>query len=185
MKIDRAWTLGRRTIIAVATLVAAVGMGCVLAVSLAGRFGDVALGMKTGSMRPAINPGDLILVNAIQPKNVRVGDIITFQRPGEADEIFTHRVAKISYSDAAIAFETKGDANKTADTWTVTYSGPAWRLAHTIRHGGIVLHVAQGNSSRRIIAASVFVIVLALMWPVIVGEPSARPAAPVVAGDAA
>ena len=160
----------RTLLIAVAVTVAVVGMGSVLAVSLAGKFGDTALGMKTGSMRPVIRPGDLVLVRAVDPAAVHVGNIITFRRPNETNEIYTHRVESIRYTKGGqIEFKTKGDTNGTADPWTVSYAGPAMEVVHVIRHGGLVLHVAQSPDARLAIALSIFVLVLALLWPVIVG----------------
>lgn len=170
------WSWARRATLAIAVVIAVVGMGSVLTISLAGKLGDQALGLKTGSMRPVLNPGDLVLVHQVDPKSIHVGDIISFRRPNETNEIFTHRVHSIVYtSQGQVAFKTKGDANPISDPWTVVYSGPANEVVHVIRHGGVFLHIAQSRPAREAIAGSIFFIVLALLWPVIVG-PSDRSA---------
>ena len=182
----------KRALIAVATVVAIAGMGSVLAVSLAAKFGDQALGMKTGSMRPVIDPGDLVLVRQVPTASLRPGQIITFRRPGAPNEIYTHRIFSLTYgSGSEVDIKTKGDANPTPDPWTVVYQGAAAREVAVIRHGGMVLHIAESPDARRVIAGSIFVLVLALMWPVIVGaegasrrpDPAAGRAVADVAGE--
>ena len=159
----------RRMVLAMALVVVTLGMGSVLAVSVAGKFGEAALGMKTGSMHPAINPGDLVLVQQVDPKSVHVGDIITFRRPNDPSEIYTHRVYSVHYKgNGQVDFTTRGDSNSIPDAWTVSYQGPAMRVVHVVRHGGIVLALAQSRDARRMIAVSIFLIVLTLLWPVIV-----------------
>jgi signal peptidase I len=169
MKTKTTWRWTRRITLAAAIAIVMLGMGSVLAVSLVGKFGETALGMKTGSMHPAINPGDLVLVRQVNPKAIRVGDVITFRRPGNPNEVFTHRVQSITYTgNGGVAFKTKGDANPIPDAWMISYQGPALEVVHVIRDGGIVLRVAQSQVARRVIALSIFFIVLYLLWPVIV-----------------
>ena len=54
----------------------------------------------TESMRPTLEVGDLVLVEAVPYGNIHVGDVIVFQRPipggGCASEVIVHRVANIT-----------------------------------------------------------------------------------------
>ncbi|MDJ0273573.1 MAG: signal peptidase I [Aigarchaeota archaeon] len=76
--------------------------------------------VKSGSMRPVIEVGDIIIVLPVSPDDVRAdpvnGDVIVFYRPGEKGvpgSIIVHRaVARVSGG-----FITKGDANAVADYW--------------------------------------------------------------------
>ncbi|MEM4301797.1 MAG: signal peptidase I [Candidatus Caldarchaeum sp.] len=76
--------------------------------------------VKSGSMRPVIEVGDIIIVLPVSPDDVRAdpvnGDVIVFYRPGEKgvpSSIIVHRaVARVSGG-----FITKGDANAVADYW--------------------------------------------------------------------
>ncbi len=172
MSRQTAGTWARRVAVATAALVAALGIGLVLLVTVAGKFGDVALGMKTGSMRPVINPGDLVIVRQVDPRLLHAGELVTFRRPSEPDEIYTHRIVSVSSSSGNVEIHTRGDANPVADPWTVSYTGPAWRVVHVVRDGGYVLMVVQSHMARDAIAASIFVLSLYLLWPIIVSPPS-------------
>lgn len=70
----------------------------------------------SGSMEPGIMPGDLIITGNIDPKDIKVGDVITF-RPDKSAAI-SHRVTDIS-NEGGLSFYTKGDANIGADTGAV------------------------------------------------------------------
>jgi len=76
--------------------------------------------VKSGSMRPVIEVGDIIIVAPVDPLDVRpdpdTGDVIVFYRPGyrgKADSIIVHRA--IARVDGG--FITKGDANMGIDPW--------------------------------------------------------------------
>lgn len=72
----------------------------------------------TSSMEPGLPPGTLIVVKPIDPDEIRIGTVITYQlRSGEA-EVVTHRVIQIqgeTTPDGERTFITKGDANGAAD----------------------------------------------------------------------
>jgi signal peptidase len=68
--------------------------------------------VTSGSMSPTFKPGDLIFVTKIDSKDVKPGQIITFRTADGA--ILTHRVVEIKADGEII---TKGDANKTNDSW--------------------------------------------------------------------
>lgn len=65
--------------------------------------------IATDSMVPALMPGDLIFTRSVEPNQLSVGDIITFQYD---DRTICHRVVDIS--DYSIT--TKGDANPQSDS---------------------------------------------------------------------
>ena len=70
----------------------------------------------TDSMYPVIKSGDLIILNKIDAKDVKVGDIITYFDPtGKTTTTVTHRVIELTTIDKELAFRTKGDANNTDD----------------------------------------------------------------------
>lgn len=71
----------------------------------------------TGSMKPSIQPGDVILIKRFQEEKeiyqLKKGDIINFNR----EEInITHRIEEIFHDEAGnLSFQTKGDNNKSSD----------------------------------------------------------------------
>jgi len=71
-------------------------------------FGYKPFIVLSGSMEPEISAGDLILTKNVDPKKIKVGDIISFR----ADEttVVSHRVIEVS-TEEGLTFQTKGDAN--------------------------------------------------------------------------
>ncbi|GGB44320.1 hypothetical protein GCM10011492_39250 [Flexivirga endophytica] len=78
------------------------------------RQGYRAYVIHTGSMKPTLVPGDLIIDRPASPDRLQTGDIITFRHSAGPD-LVTHRITRVA--DAGI--HTKGDANRTADVWTI------------------------------------------------------------------
>jgi signal peptidase len=72
----------------------------------------------SGSMEPAISPGDVIIVNEVPASAIAVGDVITYG-DGQAAPPTTHRVVGVEQTNDGVVFETKGDANENVDIRTV------------------------------------------------------------------
>lgn len=69
----------------------------------------------TGSMQPAISPGDIIITTPITRKEPKISDVIAYQAKrfnGEDVAVFSHRIMS---GDIQSGFVVKGDANKTPD----------------------------------------------------------------------
>jgi len=70
--------------------------------------------VATGSMRPTLNRGDLIVVRGVSGEDVKVRDIIAFKIPSEREPI-VHRVVSKFRKDGKYYFVTKGDNNPSID----------------------------------------------------------------------
>ncbi len=78
------------------------------------------LSIQTNSMADTINYGDLIIDTAVKAEEVRKGDIITYWTIINGERVLnTHRVQEIYDGGGFLIFETKGDANTSADPLTV------------------------------------------------------------------
>lgn len=98
-------------------VVAALGGLCIL-LFLAALWGGYTLILfKTGSMAPTIPASSVALVHAIPGSEIRVGDIVTVDRPGGLP--VTHRVTGVEYDGERALFTMRGDAN--ADDDAVLY----------------------------------------------------------------
>lgn len=76
----------------------------------------VPMVVLTDSMYPEIKSGDMIILNKVNAKDLKVGDIITFFNPnGNGSTTITHRITEITEVNNKLAFKTKGDANNTVD----------------------------------------------------------------------
>ena len=69
----------------------------------------------TGSMEPAISPGDIIITTPITRKEPKIGDVVAYEAKrfnGENVAVFSHRIIS---GDLQNGFVVKGDANKSPD----------------------------------------------------------------------
>ncbi len=78
------------------------------------------LSIQTNSMSPTINYGDLIIDTGVDAEDIRKDDIITYWTIINGERVLnTHRVKEIYDGGGYLIFETKGDANTSADPLTV------------------------------------------------------------------
>ena len=73
----------------------------------------------SGSMRPNLQPGYLVVTRAEALTEYKKGDVVTFRDPFLPDNLITHRIVQIETSKGLHVVETKGDANPVADTQKV------------------------------------------------------------------
>lgn len=71
------------------------------------------------SMTPNIPIGSLVITKDIDAKNLKKGDVVTYQIN---NQLVTHRIVSISKKQNEYEFITKGDANNTADALPVSDS---------------------------------------------------------------
>ena len=72
----------------------------------------------SGSMEPAIQTGDMILLHKADSSQLKEGDVICYLVSGKA---ITHRIVEITTGeDGQTRYITQGDANNTADQQAVT-----------------------------------------------------------------
>jgi signal peptidase len=83
---------------------------------------------RSGSMRPTLSPGDLLISQTVSPAQVRPGDVVSFVDPSRHDELITHRVVSIRARGSVFKFATRGDANPAAESWTIAASGHLRRM---------------------------------------------------------
>src|SRR3989344_2323593 len=71
--------------------------------------------MQTGSMRPVICPGDLVLVERLEKSRLRSGDILLLPSGNPYAWNYIHRLIAVSRKDGRLRLLTKGDANLRLD----------------------------------------------------------------------
>jgi signal peptidase len=155
---DSPWRIaGRALVVATAILLIAV----IALVAVVPRLmGGTSLTVLSGSMEPALAPGDLVAVRGLAPEQVcaevGVGDIVTFMPAPNDPTLITHRVvAKTigTYADGSrCRLVTQGDANSAADEpispmqvrASVLYGLPKVGLAREwiVEHPALVLAAA-------------------------------------------
>lgn len=115
----------------------------------------------TGSMRPTIQPGDLLISRILPVSQVKVGEVVLLLNP-TTDKLQAHRVITKTTSGDSTTFVTKGDANPVPDT-PVTL-GPAALTRHVTTVVSKVGYVLSFLSSTlgKMISAGLFLIALIL-----------------------
>ena len=119
---------------AIGALAAAIG-AVVLPYALGGRSHTV----MSGSMEPRIHTGDVVAEERITPRQMRSGDIVTFQDPDVRGRMITHRVRSTREHDGVVSVVTKGDANNTVERWTIPATGQVGRVRYRVAHVGYAL----------------------------------------------
>lgn len=120
-----------------------------LAVTVGPRFLPYqALVVRSGSMAPTIPTGSVVFYTKVKASEVKVGQVIVFNRPGVSNEKVTHRVYKIETGATGPYFVTKGDANNTPDDWQVPAVGNGWVARFHIPTLGYALADLQSTTAR-------------------------------------
>lgn len=102
----------------------------------------------TGSMRPAINPGDLVITRTAAASGVGVGDIVVVN---SRDVPIAHRVVEVRIVSGLNRLTTKGDANALIDSDPVMVSADRevprviWRVPAV---GSMLAFLASPQSQR-------------------------------------
>jgi signal peptidase I len=119
----------------------AIGIALALAAPLA--FDARPLVVLSGSMKPALDTGDVSVVRSIAPLDARPGDVVTFRDPSNAERLITHRVKTMRVQGAGVVFVTRGDANDGTERWRVPADGEIGRVAYRIPELGWALMYAR------------------------------------------
>jgi signal peptidase len=95
----------------------------------------------TGSMRPNMPEGSVIMVRPVKPGDLQVGDVITYRIPVDDRRIVTHRIVDIPEPGAQPVVRTKGDANNAPDPWVARLkdNDAAWRVTYSVPKVGYAL----------------------------------------------
>jgi signal peptidase I len=89
--------------------------------------------ITSGSMTGTYDRGSLVFDRVVPTSSLREGDVITFRPPGQAG-LVTHRIVAVKAVRGQRVYTTKGDANRTTDTW-----GPL--TLHDAKQARVAFHV--------------------------------------------
>lgn len=121
--------------------------------------------VTTGSMTPAIEPGDALFVRSTRPSSLQVGDVITFRVPDHS-EIVTHRIYAIDDD----GFQTKGDFNSDPDPWHVAADQVIGEVRLVIPNVGLYLSHIRSSGTGFLLVTVPLVLLLIFQSRVVVTE---------------
>ena len=88
------------------------------------------------SMAPAITVGTLIVAVPVPASELRAGDVVSIRR---GQTVVTHRIVDVNAESGELRFQTKGDANETADAVLATPADVIGRVGLWIPLAGFLL----------------------------------------------
>jgi signal peptidase len=132
----RPWTVGRiggllLRIVSWAVVVVTAAL-LIAFVAVPRITGSTPYTVLTGSMRPDMPPGTMTVVRPVDPAELRVGDVITYQLRSGEPEVVTHRIIETVVTQEGLEFRTQGDANDAPDpdpVRAVQVRGEVWYWA--------------------------------------------------------
>jgi len=111
-------------------------------------FGREVFVVRSGSMSPAMETGDAVLVSMIDGRaigNLKVGDIVTFHPQSNDSLLISHRIVEtVSNGSGETFYVTKGDANALRDTELVAGDRIVGRVDVRFPQVGRLLIASQG-----------------------------------------
>lgn len=136
--------------------VAVAGAAALLLVGVGPHTGAYrTLTVLSGSMRPVVDPGDVVVVRPVPTGELRVGDVIVFSAPTPDRATVTHRIIEIVEPGPAPVVRTKGDGNSAADPWQARLApGTGWRVAFVVPVIGRAINVLSRPDVRRIVSVA-------------------------------
>lgn len=164
---------------ALATLtVWAIVVACVgffVAVGIGPRTGRYAtLTVLSGSMRPTIPEGAVVVVTPLHPSDIRVGQILTYAVPEGDHQVVSHRVVEIVEGGDRPVLRTQGDANNAPDPWLAQVDGDtAWQVRYSVPALGQMINWLRQPIVHRI-SVFAFPALLAIVCLVDIWRPEAE-----------
>ena len=114
-----------------------VGLLCVILVYfISGLFKYQALVIATGSMKPSIGIGDVVIVNKKdweKQNSIRPGEVLAYRKD---NMVICHRIIQVVKSGQEVFYVTKGDNNEVADTLMVKRSQIVGIVKYKVRYVG-------------------------------------------------
>ena len=119
-----------------------------IAVVLPSSFGFKPMVVKSGSMAPALQAGDIAVVRSVDPGALKLGDVVTY-RSGES--MVTHRIVSTETTPAGQVFVMQGDANTVVDPVPVASSQLVGIVSYRVPKMGFFIDFAGSAAGRALL----------------------------------
>ncbi|MGW9157091.1 signal peptidase I [Microbacterium sp. NPDC055665] len=116
-----------------------------LATALPAITGAQSYSILTESMQPTYPPGTLIVVRSVDPTDLQVGSVITYQIESGKAAVITHRVTGVVQSSSGSrSFVTMGDNNAVPDPTPISSEQVRGEVWYAIPYLGILSNAREG-----------------------------------------
>jgi signal peptidase I len=127
--------------------------------------------ITSGSMMPAIAPGDVVVAAPVSPTDIKPHDVVIFTDPTTPQQTVAHRVVSANPDGS---FTTRGDANRSADSTPVAETAIQGRVLLRVPYIGLPKYWLAAEQWPPLITLCVILAALTLLGR---RPPSAMPAA--------
>lgn len=118
--------------------IVAIGLASVIVGRVLPLLGHPVYVVAGPSMEPAISIGSAVILDAVPPSELAVGDVVSL-RSGAGRAIFTHRIIRVAERDGETWLETQGDANEAPDPSITPASAVIGRVAMSLPGAGYLI----------------------------------------------
>ncbi len=129
--------------------------------------GGTPYDVLTGSMRPDLPPGTLVVVRPTPIEDIAIGDVITYQLESGEATVVTHRVVGIGVGvDGDRVLQTQGDANEKFDPQPVREVQIKGELWYSVPQLGRLHQALTGQERQWAVYAVAFLLLgyAAMAW---------------------
>ncbi|WP_394941395.1 signal peptidase I [Psychromicrobium sp. YIM B11713] len=129
-------------------LVLLIALAWLLATIVVPRLsGAQAYTVLTGSMEPRYPPGTLVVVKTVDPADLAIGDVVTYQIKSGEPAVVTHRIVAVSATTGGeLRFVTQGDANNAPDSESVRPVQIRGELWYSVPFAGYLNSAISGEA---------------------------------------
>lgn len=114
--------------------------------------GATPYAVLTGSMRPDLPPGTLVVARPVDPTEIGIGTVITYQLRSGDPTVVTHRVVAVRTSlTGEVELQTKGDANDVPDAKWVRPEQVRGELWYSVPYLGRLNAVLNGDQRQLLV----------------------------------
>jgi signal peptidase I len=157
------WARRLRMVVAYVLLLAVLGAAGVAAFALVQGTWEVSP-ILSGSMRPGLAVGGVVISQRVPVDSLHVRDVIVFADPYKPSEQIVHRIVRITKGPGGkLLFKTQGDANTVRDPWTMSIPGGyIYRARWTVPLLGYVANAYQKHRGYFLLGAGIVLILIAV-----------------------
>ncbi len=150
-------------------LLLSVVLAAVALIGVPKATGAKPLTVLSGSMSGTYDIGDVVIVRPVDPAELHVGDVITFQPISDDPSLTTHRIVELTYGSEGTQFITQGDANGAIDPEPVApeqVKGEVWYSVPVVGYASVWLASSWVGTAVKVAALG---LVLYGAWFIVAG----------------
>lgn len=134
----------------------------------------------SGSMRPGMQPGDVVVTQRVPISDLRVRDVVVFFPPNEARHQTVHRIVKLTVKGGTTSITTAGDANLVPDAGVSSLRGTtAYRMVRVVPLAGYpAIWLQNGGRGVLAIGFGAILLIAAVVTVLHPDEPTKPPGPP-------